>query len=261
MPTENTPTGRFDGQTALITGAASGIGARTARRLADEGAAVVLADVDAELGTETAESIEAEGGDATFRELDVTDAEAFDAVVQAVAERQGLDVVVNNAGIAHPMETIEETSAETLEQVIDVNIRGVWNGTQSALRVFKEQGDGAIVNVSSLGGKIGLPRQGAYTLSKGAVLNFTRTAAAEAGPHGIRANAVCPGFVDTDMADQFFDEADDPEKARERMIRQYPLRRLGDPADIAAAIAFLASDDAAWITGHGLTIDGGYSIS
>lgn len=108
---------------------------------------------------------------------------------------------------------------------------------------------------------IGLPRQGAYTLLKGAVLNFTRTVAAEAGPHGVRANAVCPGFIETEMGESFFAEADDPAKARERMERQYPLRRLGNPEEVAGCIAFLASVDAAYVSGHSHVVDGGYSIS
>ncbi|MFC7165271.1 SDR family NAD(P)-dependent oxidoreductase [Halospeciosus flavus] len=261
MTDGTTPTGRFDGRTALVTGAASGIGRATAERLADEGATVVVTDVDEQNGEAVVDEIETAGGDAVFRELDVTDADAFDAVVQAVDERHGLDVVVNNAGIAHPHATVEETDAETFERVLDVNVRGVWNGCQSALRVFKDRGEGAIVNVASLGGMIGLPRQGVYTLTKGAVLNFTRTVAAEAGPAGVRANAVCPGFVETEMGESFFEDADDPEEARERMERQYPLRRLGRPEEVAAAIAYLASDDASWVTGHGPVVDGGYSVA
>lgn len=126
---------------------------------------------------------------------------------------------------------------------------------------MREQGHGSIVNVGSLASLRGLPKQSAYSLSKGAVLNFTRAVAAEAGPYGVRANTVCPGFTDTPLGRQYFEARDDPEAAREKMAEQYPLKRLGDPEEIAAAILFLASDEASWITGEGLVVDGGFSTN
>lgn len=252
---------RFTGDTVFVTGAGAGIGRAIAERCAADGATVVVTDVDAEGGEETVARIDADGGDAVFYDLDVTDREAFGATVEAVEERHGLDVLVNNAGIAPDNAFVEDVDAATLERVIDVNVRGVWNGCQAALPVFKNQKSGAIVNVASLGGILGLPRQGPYTLSKGAVLNFTRTVAAEAGYYGVRANAVCPGFVETRMGESHFADADDPEAARERVEQQYPLQRLGAPAEVASAVAFLASEDASYVTGHGLVVDGGYSVS
>ncbi|GGL48478.1 SDR family NAD(P)-dependent oxidoreductase [Halocalculus aciditolerans] len=252
---------RFTEDTVFVTGAGAGIGRAIAERCAAEGATVVVTDVDTEGGEETVARIEDAGGDAAFHELDVTDREAFGAVVETTAERHGLDAIVNNAGIAPDNAFVEDVDADTLERVLDVNVRGVWNGCQAALPVFKEQGSGAIVNISSLGGILGLPKQGPYTLSKGAVLNFTRTVAAEAGYHGVRANAVCPGFVETQMGEAHFEHADDPAAARERMEREYPLQRLGYPEEVASAVAFLASDDASYVTGHGLVVDGGYSVS
>lgn len=249
---------RFDG-CAIVTGAGAGIGRATAERLAADGAHVIVTDVDEEGGEETVERIEDGGGSAEFEELDVTDAAAFKACVRDVED--DLDVVVNNAGIAHPLAAVEETDLSVRDRVIDVNVNGVWNGCRAALPVMKERGSGAIVNVASLGGMIGLAKQGAYTLTKGAVLNFTRTVATEAGPHGVRANAVCPGFIETALGESFFEERDDPEKARKRMEAQYPLKRLGKPEEVADAIAYLASDEASYITGHGLVLDGGYSIS
>ncbi|WP_336365166.1 SDR family NAD(P)-dependent oxidoreductase [Halalkalicoccus salilacus] len=250
---------RFDGQ-ALVTGAAAGIGRATAERFAADGAHVIVTDINREGGEETVTRITETGNSAEFRELDVTDAEAFEAVVDAIDETE-LEAVVNNAGIGHPAASVEETDPEVFDRVIDVNCRGVWNGCRAALPVMKARGSGAIVNVASLGGMIGLPKQAVYTLTKGAVLNFTRTVAAEAGPYGVRANAVCPGFIETALGEGFFEQHEDPEKARERMEAQYPLKRLGRPAEVADAIAYLASDEASYVTGHGLVLDGGYSIS
>lgn len=245
----------------MVTGAAAGIGRATAERLAREGAHVVVADVDREGGEGTVELIEERGGDAAFRRLDVSDAGRFEEVVGEVVADRGLDVLVNNAGIGHEAASIEETDPDVFDRVIDVNCRGVWNGCRAALPIMKEQGSGAIVNTASLGGMIGLPKQAVYTLTKGAVLNFTRTVAAEAGPYGVRANAVCPGFIETALGEAFFAQQDDPEKARKRMEAQYPLKRLGRPEEVADAIAYLASDEASYVTGHGLVLDGGYSIS
>lgn len=251
----------FTGETAVVTGGASGIGQATSRKLAELGAMVVVTDVNRPDGEAVAEAITADGGEATFRELDVTDADAVHRVIDDVAETHGLDVVVNNAGVGHPAALIEETSEAMRDFVLEVNVAGVWNGCHAALPHMKDQGSGAIVNVGSLASILGLPRQAAYSLSKGAVLNFTRAVAAEAGPAGVRVNAVCPGFTDTPLVEAMLSAAEDPTARREKMEAHYPLGRFGEPAEIADCIAFLASDMASWVTGHGLVVDGGYSTS
>ena len=250
---------RLENKTALITGAASGIGRATAERFAAEGARVIVTDINRDGGEAVADKLENSGGDAEFHQLDVTDSDAFHATVDVIAEEYGLDILVNNAGTGHPSSRLEETDNSMRDFVIDVNIKGVWNGCHAALPHMKEQGDGAIVNVGSLASILGLPKQAAYSLSKGAVLNLTRTIAAEAGPYGIRANTVCPGFTDTTMLEQFLAMQDDPEAVREAMAEEYPLKRLGEPEEIANTILFLASDEASFVSGHGLVVDGGFS--
>jgi NAD(P)-dependent dehydrogenase (short-subunit alcohol dehydrogenase family) len=252
---------RLDDETVLVTGGASGIGRATAERCAEGGAHVVVTDVDEAGGTETVDLIAgSDEGSAEFRPLDVTDREAFESVVDGVAEELGLDTLVNNAGVGHLPAPIEGIDDLQRERVFDVNVRGVWNGCAAALPVMKAQSTGAIVNVASLAGVIGSPRLGAYSLSKGAVVNFTRTVAAEAGRHGVRANAVCPGFVDGGIGAKYFESFDDPEAARERMASEYALERLGTVEEVADAVRFLASDAASFVTGEALVVDGGYSM-
>ncbi|WP_440770054.1 SDR family NAD(P)-dependent oxidoreductase [Natronorubrum sp. DTA28] len=250
---------RLADKTVVITGAASGIGEETAKRCAEEGARVVVTDVDTPGGEETVADIEAAGGEAEFRELDVTDSERFDEVVDAVAEEYGIDVMINNAGTGHPGGSLEDVDDAVRDFVIDVNIKGVWNGCAAALPHMKAQGHGSIVNVGSLASILGLPKQAAYSTTKAAVLNMTRTIAAEAGPYGVRANAVCPGFTETQMLDQYLATQDDPEAAQQAMAEDYPLKRLGKPEEIADSILFLASDEASFVSGHGLVVDGGFS--
>ncbi len=259
MPRSLCPGMRFEDKTVFITGAGSGIGRATALQCAEEGGHVIVTDIDEEGAEETATRIEdLDDGSAEAHRLDVTEAEEFDAMVEAVAEECGLDVMINNAGTGHPPQFMDDVTETTRDYVIDVNIKGVWNGCQAALPVMKEQESGAIVNVGSLASIFGLPRQAAYSLTKGAVLNMTRAIAAEVGHYDVRANTVCPGFTDTNMVQTMLQSYDDPEQAREDLVSGYPLGRLGEAEEIADAICFLASDDASWITGEGLVIDGGF---
>jgi len=252
---------RLEGKTVFITGSGSGIGRASALRSAEEGATVISTDVDGDAAKETAEEIREAGGSADHYEFDVTDADAFGAAIEDTAENHGFDVLVNNAGIGQPPGKIEDVDESVLDYVIDVNLKGPWNGTHAVLPIMKEQGHGTIVNMSSLAGKLGFSYQSVYALTKAAVINFTRATAAEAGPDGIRANAICPGFIDTQLTDAYFAGRSDPEAAREEMIQDYPLRRLGKAEEIADCVVFLASEESSFVTGHALTADGGYSIS
>ncbi|PCR89958.1 SDR family NAD(P)-dependent oxidoreductase [Natrinema ejinorense] len=251
---------RLEDKTAFITGAGSGLGREAAERFAREGATIVAADVDLEGAEETINHVEDAGQDGTALELDVRDSDAVHAAVDEAVSEFGLDVMVNNAGVSHNRMRIEEIDEGERDRVIDVNVKGVWNGCHAVIPHFKEQGSGAIVNTASLAGVIGAPELGAYSLSKGAVVNFTRTVAAEVGPAGVRANAVCPGVTDTPMPRK--GQTDEEWAAtKEEMARHYPLKRLGEPEDIANAMLFLASDEADWITGQALVVDGGFSCT
>jgi NAD(P)-dependent dehydrogenase (short-subunit alcohol dehydrogenase family) len=251
---------RFDGETVFVTGGGSGIGRETAMRCAEEGADVVVADVDREAVEETTDAIGEAGGKASSYELDVRDADALAEAIDTTAEEGGIDVLVNNAGISHPRSDMEDVDIEVRDRVIDINTKGVWNGCRAAIPHLKDQGSGAIVNTASLAGLIGMPGGAAYSLSKGAVVNFTRAIAAELGSHGVRANAVCPGVVETPLVTDDRDPEEWPD-LRDRMAEAYPLGRLGRPEDVANAVRFLASEEAAWITGHALVVDGGYSCA
>lgn len=251
---------RLEGKTAYITGAGSGLGRAAAERFATEGATVVASDIDHGAAQETADRIEDVGGEAAAHELDVRDATAFQDAVDATVAEYGLDILLNNAGIDHDITDTEDIDLGTRDRVIDINVKGVWNGCRAAIPHLKEQGAGAIVNTASLAGVIGSPGMSAYSLSKGAVVNYTRAIAAELGPHGVRANAVCPGVTETPMPKQDRSEAE-WEQLASQMAEQYPLRRLGQPEDIANAMLYLASDEAAWVTGQALVVDGGFSCA
>lgn len=258
---------KLEGKTAVITGAARGIGRATAKKLAREGATVVVTDVDADGGLETVEQITESGGTATFERLDVTDRERFETVAADVAaEYDGVDVLVNNAGVGEP-EPFEEVTGDTLDHVFEVNVLGAWNGAQAVVPLMKDGDGGSIVNVSSVNGFRGRALYSTYCLTKGALLNFTRQLAAEFGSSDVRVNAVCPGTIATERTERFFEEYGpkfkdsdaDPEELRQNTRDVIALGRLGDPEEVADCIAYLGSDESSYVTGHSLVVDGGYA--
>lgn len=241
---------RFDDRVALVTGGASGIGAATVRRLVDEGARVMIADINGE----GAELLATELGSATDAvQIDVTDSAAVTAMTVDTASRFGrLDVVFNNAGVTSTG-TVDTLSDEEWRRVMDVDVSSVFYGCRAAIPIMREQGGGAIVNTASISGVAGDWGIAAYNAAKGAVLNFTRAMAADHARDGIRVNAVCPGGIETPMTASLAHSR----RAQVEYERLVPARRMGRPEEIAAAVAFLASDDASYVTGHGLVVDGG----
>ncbi|MEU4563082.1 glucose 1-dehydrogenase [Actinoplanes sp. NPDC023936] len=241
---------RFDGRTALVTGGASGIGRQTALRLASEGAAVVVADVQDGPGAAVAAEIEKTGGTALHLHLDVTDEAAWASAVTAVQSRfGGLDILVNNAGLGHA-ETLEETTLGLYEKVVAVTQTSVFLGTKAFAPLLKASPAAAVVNISSIfGASGGFGTSPAYHAAKGAVRTLTKNVAVAWAPLGIRVNSIHPGFIETPMMG---------DTDQEPYVATTPLGRVGRPEEVAAAIVFLAGDDASFITGAELFVDGGY---
>jgi len=247
---------RFEGKAAIVTGAASGIGQAAARRFASEGAGVLLTDVNEAAGETAAAEIRDAGGDARFLRVDVRSAEDCARMVEeAVARWGGLDVLVNNAGVGEGA-AVAAMDEATWDRVIDVNLKGVFLGSRAAFPRLAER-RGCIVNTASVAGLVAAPFMGAYAASKGGVVQLTRVLALEGAKLGVRANAVCPVWIDTPMVEQYVGSTDDPRRTLRAMALYIPMGRLGTVEDVAAAIAFLASDEAGFITGVALPIDGG----
>lgn len=252
--------GRVEGKVALVTGAAMGLGAATARVLAREGAAVLLTDLADEEADSVVRAIRADGGRAAYRHHDVTDEAGWEAAVAAAkAEFGALHILVNNAGIAGGPFPLMTHSLEDWRRILSVNLDGVFLGMRHAGPLIAESGGGSIINLSSILGKVGLPEAAAYCASKGGVLLLTKSAALEWAPLNIRVNSVHPGFIETPMvANSVMLQADGNEK-KAMLVAAHALGRFGVPREIADAILFLASDESSFMTGAELVVDGGYT--
>lgn len=248
------------GKVALITGAASGIGEAIAHTFARQGAFVYVSDLDSEAGEKVTEQIRTDTGRAEFLKLDVSDDRACFETAAVVHRDQGqLDILVNNAGIGH-VGDIQQTTADDLDRLYGVNIRGMFNLTKSFIPKMIERKHGVIVNMSSVGGVAAVKERIAYCITKFAVVGFTKCLALDHALDGIRANCICPGRVETPFVKARIAEYPDPEKAYREMAATQALGRMGTPEEIAAAALYLASDEAAFVTGSALMIDGGFTV-
>jgi NAD(P)-dependent dehydrogenase (short-subunit alcohol dehydrogenase family) len=248
--------GRVEGKVALVTGGASGIGRATALTLAREGAKLVVADLNEEGGQQTVHMITEQGGEAIFVQTDVTQPIAVEALISKTVETYGrLDCAHNNAGISGGGRALTaEYSEARWHQVIAVNLTGVWLCMKYEIPQMLSQGSGAIVNTASVAGLIGGRGLAAYVASKHGVVGLTKTAALEYAPQGIRVNCVCPGVIHTPMTARGLS---DPAR-RARIIASEPMGRVGTPEEIAEAVVWLCSDAASFVTGHTMTVDGGF---
>jgi len=242
----------LEGKKALVTGASRGIGRAIAIALAEAGADVAINYSGSEAAAaETAQAVEALGRRAIIVKANVGKADEFDAMVKETIEKLGtIDILVNNAGITRD-NLIMRMKEEEFDQVIETNLKGVFNGIKAVTRPMMKQRSGRIINISSVVGVLGNPGQANYVAAKAGVIGLTKASAKELSSRGITVNCVAPGFIQTEMTDKL------PEDMREALSGQIPLARLGDPADIANAVRFLASDAAAYMTGQTIHVDGG----
>jgi len=248
---------RLAGKTLIVTGGTMGIGEAIVRRCLDEGARIVVVARSAERG----EALAAELGERVrFVAGDVAQPETADAAVEAAEELGGVDVLVNNAAIDFTSDVLE-TDLDDVRRVFETNFFGAYLMFTRVARELKRRGGGSIVNVTSRLASIGVPTMALYSASKGALLSLTRGAAVELAPHGVRVNAVAPGLTATPLYDAWVAEQDDPAAFAAQVARTIPQGRVGTPQEVAAAVAYLAADESAHITGASIPIDGGYTAA
>jgi 3-oxoacyl-[acyl-carrier protein] reductase len=251
--------GRLEDKVALITGAASGIGRAAALRFASEGARVVVADIQDALGEATAATICAAGAEASFVRADVSRAADAQAMVEATVARFGrLDILFNNAGVGKHIPFEALTEAEW-DRIVDINLRGVFLGCRYGVPALRRAGGGAILNTASQSGLQGHPNNQAYCAAKAGVINFTRSLAKDLARHNIRVNAICPGGTDTPILRAYIPEGESPDYVARMVAPHTPFGRLARPEEIAAAALFLVSDEASFVSGVALPVDGAAS--
>lgn len=252
--------GRFEGRVVIVTGASGGIGSVTCRRFASEGANIVAVDLASAELDDVVKSVEAMGNEAIAVPADVREAAQVEAYVMSAMTRFGqVDVLFNNAGIEGPVASTLEYAEEDFDRVIDVNVKGVWFGMKYAIPAMLEGGGGAVVNTASLAGLAGTPGVVAYGVSKHAVVALTKTGAREFAGMGIRTNAVAPSPINTRMWDALVEGygGDDPDAFRKAAEVRNPMGRYGDPEEVAGVVMFLASDEASYVNGSIVPVDGG----
>jgi len=248
----------MDGKVAVVTGAARGVGRAVAERLAGAGAHTVCADLDLDVLEEVTGGIVARGGAAEAHRCDVSDPRDVDRLIAAAEAHGGPHALVSNAAIQYER-TIEDTPPDDWDRVLGVNLKGVYLCARAAIPCMRRLGGGSIVNMASVNGFWVEPQLGAYCAAKGGVINLTRSIALDFGKDGIRCNCICPGYIDTGMAQRYFEVQPDPEKARADAARMHALGRIGRPEELAAMALFLCSDESSFCTAQPFIVDGGLS--
>jgi 2-keto-3-deoxy-L-fuconate dehydrogenase len=250
---------RFENKIALVTGGGSGIGKSICIRLANEGARVLVFDLNLESAESTVNGIIESGGDALAYACDVADHNGVAKIVSGVLETTDIDVLVNNAGVGH-VGNLENTSEADFDRLLSVNVKGVYNMLSAVLPTMKKRRSGVIMNIASVASSVGIADRFAYSTTKGAVLTMTYSVAKDYIDYGIRCNCVAPGRVHTPFVDKYLDEnyPDNRDEIFDQLSKTQPIGRMGTPEEVAALVAYLCSDEAAFVTGSNFPIDGGF---